>query len=267
MDFHTSWLRSFEVCHRAKVDELREPLRGVAAYACRGGKRLRPLLCLSASVAVDGPRRDEHRGLLATASAIEFVHKASLIQDDLPCMDADEYRNDAPSVHVTFSPQEAVLASDAMIATALGSVAAQPGGPRLTRVLSEAIVAMCEGQCADLGSGASHGANDWIRVCDAKTGALFVAAATLGVLSADNATDQDIRAARRLGLALGRLYQLQDDAIDGDGSVFDAARIKAHALADLVESISGFRHPDAFAWMHRVLRGTEAVATDARVMA
>lgn len=196
-----------------------------------GGARVRPRLCLAVARAASGasPSQATH----AAAAAVELIHCASLVHDDLPCFDDADLRRGRPSVHRTFGEATAVLAGDALIATAFEVLAAGGAPPRAIVALARATGAhggLVSGQALELEDdvdvGAYHGA---------KTAALFEAAAALGAIT----SDVDPEGFAALGRALGLYYQLADDAADafGDPDVIgkpvgrDGAKHRPSAIA------------------------------------
>jgi geranylgeranyl diphosphate synthase type II len=179
-----------------------------------GGARVRPRLCLAVAHACgDG----ESPLAEAAAAAIELLHCASLVHDDLPCFDDASTRRGRPTVHMAFGQPLAVLAGDALIVLAFESLAgaghsAPTRLPALLGVISRSvglpggIVAgqawECESACA---------VSDYQR---AKTGALFVAATAAGALAAGS----DPAPWRGLGECLGEAYQVADDLRDACAS-------------------------------------------------
>lgn len=175
-----------------------------------GGARVRPRLCLAVARACG----DGDSALVeAAAAAIELLHCASLVHDDLPCFDDAATRRGRPSVHKAFGQPLAVLAGDALIVLAFESLAgagtsAPARLPALLAAISRSvglpggIVAgqawECERDCV---------VSDYQR---AKTGALFVAATAAGALAAGT----DPAPWRRLGECLGEAYQVADDLRD-----------------------------------------------------
>jgi geranylgeranyl diphosphate synthase type II len=175
-----------------------------------GGARVRPLLCLAIAQACG----DDDPGLSdAAAAAIELLHCASLVHDDLPCFDNAATRRGRPSVHARFGAPLAVLAGDALIVMAFDTLAAAAATSpqRLPRLLST----ICSG--VGMPSGIVAG-QAWesepsppVEVYHrAKTGALFVAATMSGALAAG----ADPHPWRGLGEALGAAYQVADDLAD-----------------------------------------------------
>jgi geranylgeranyl pyrophosphate synthase len=200
-----------------------------------GGKRLRPILALSAADAVNGdPAHDAVPRALPVACAVEFIHTYSLIHDDLPAMDNDTLRRGRPTLHVVYGDGVAILAGDALQAEAFVLLAREPEtmDPDLVkrkldalRIIGEAAGAdgMVGGQTIDLqasGQVARYALTltpETLRAMHLqKTGALIRAAAVSGALigGADEATLQGItRWASEIGLA----FQIVDDILDVEG--------------------------------------------------
>ncbi len=175
-----------------------------------GGARIRPQLCL----AVAGACSDSDRALSdAAAAAIELLHCASLVHDDLPCFDDAPTRRGHPSVHRAFGERLAVLAGDGLIVLAfqtLGLGAARSPG-RLGRVL--ATVAAGVGMPHGITAGQAWECEPRVALSDyqrAKTGALFAAATSVGA----EASGMDGNTWRALGEWLGEAYQVADDLRD-----------------------------------------------------
>lgn len=175
-----------------------------------GGARIRPRLCLAVARACG----DEESALAGgAATAIEFLHCASLVHDDLPCFDDAAMRRGRPSVHAAFGAPLAVLAGDALIVLAF-DVLARTGAQspsRLPAVLG--AVARAVGLPGGIAAGQAW---ECERECGlveyqrAKTGALFVAATTAGAMAAG----ADPAPWHALGASLGEAYQVADDLRD-----------------------------------------------------
>jgi geranylgeranyl diphosphate synthase type II len=179
-----------------------------------GGARLRPRLCLAVAAASGGPiERAE-----APAVAVELLHCASLVHDDLPCFDDADLRRGKPSVHMAFDEPTALLTGDALILLAFDVLArAAPRlGPALGPVLT--IVTAGVGMPGGIIAGQaweSEASVDLVAYHRAKTGALFRAAVESGAA----AVGADPAPWRRFGDALGAAYQLADDLRDAVASV------------------------------------------------
>ncbi|MCA9670625.1 MAG: polyprenyl synthetase family protein [Myxococcales bacterium] len=175
-----------------------------------GGARVRPELTLAIAAACGEPS-----GELAdrAAAAIELLHCASLVHDDLPCFDDAAVRRGRPSVHARFGEPLAVLAGDALIVHALDAVCelvpAYPRrGPIVMRVVAAGVGAaggIIAGQAWE-----SEPSVDLRRYQRAKTGALFEAAILAGAASAGAPLDRW----RNMGRLLGEAYQIADDIAD-----------------------------------------------------
>lgn len=201
-----------------------------------GGKRFRPILLLASAEACGGKAEDA----VLPAVAVELVHAYSLIHDDLPCMDDDDWRRGKPSCHRKFGEAYAVLAGDALLTLAfeiLGRVKPAARSQRLVQVLSHAIgtAGMIGGQVMDKMHGdevVDLATLSYIHVH--KTGQLIRACCQLGAVSARAGKKFEL-ALLRFGEYLGFAFQVIDDIIDANGYVklmsVDEARSDA---ADLI---------------------------------
>lgn len=185
-----------------------------------GGKRVRPLLCLEFCSALGG----QPEKALPFAVAVEFVHTYSLIHDDLPCMDNDDYRRGKLSSHKKFGEANALLAGDALLTHAFNIIAsAAVDGTVSDRqaVLAAAelsklcgVNGMIGGQYIDLDcENKSVGADTLFTMDALKTSALIEAACVLGAVAAE-ADEKQIAAARDFALALGLAFQITDDILE-----------------------------------------------------
>ncbi|HEY9217254.1 MAG TPA: polyprenyl synthetase family protein, partial [Phenylobacterium sp.] len=191
------------------------------------GKRIRPLLAVLCA---------EHLGcdlerILAPACALELVHAASLVLDDVPCMDDAAERRGQPSVHARFGEEVALLAVVALVAEAYAQIVRAPGlsdrcRTELVRVLSEIIgpKGLTGGQELDLRRGQTRTAVEVSELHQRKTGALFVGAVEVAALVAEADTEQ--RAAlRRFAEELGLAFQFLDDIADADDELGSTANV------------------------------------------
>ncbi|MDD5427936.1 MAG: polyprenyl synthetase family protein [Candidatus Omnitrophica bacterium] len=178
-----------------------------------GGKRIRPVVLTEAALACGGKIKDA----MAAACAVEFVHTYSLIHDDLPSMDDDDYRRGKPSCHKKFSEGAAILAGDALLTLAFG-VIAREYGPGIASAMTEEL-AQAIGSCGMVGGQALDIAGDKRtgKVNRLKTAKLFEASAVLGALSAQ-AGKKKTEAMREYGENLGMAFQAVDDKLDGEAS-------------------------------------------------
>jgi geranylgeranyl diphosphate synthase type II len=178
-----------------------------------GGKRLRPLLTISAIKAVQGNEED---GLVA-GCAVEFVHAYSLVHDDLPVMDNDDIRRGKPSCHRKFGEALAILAGDALLTHAFFVL--EQGVPReclctAVRTLAFASGArgMVGGQADDIRSYESqHVTQEYVEsIHSRKTACLIEAALFIGGMVA-RANQENLAALGIYGRALGLAFQITDD--------------------------------------------------------
>jgi geranylgeranyl diphosphate synthase type II len=178
-----------------------------------GGARVRPRLCLAIAEACsnDAPRLAE-----ATASAVELLHCASLVHDDLPCFDGSPLRRGKPSVHVAYGRPLALLTGDALIVHAFQSLAAGAADrpERLAAILQS--VGSGVGLPGGIVAGQAWECESKVPLeayQRAKTGGLF-RAATMGGAAAAGV---DPEPWRRLGELIGEAYQVADDLLDANG--------------------------------------------------
>jgi len=180
-----------------------------------GGKRLRPALCYAAFEDCGGTGEAADYG----AAALEMVHTFSLIHDDLPCMDDDDFRRGMPTCHKKFGEAMAVLAGDALSILAF-QVLAKAGSAEAVTVLADALGSdgMLGGQVVDIeseGKPCTLETVDYIHVH--KTSALIEASLELGaVLAGANAERRKLY--RDYGRAIGLAFQIVDDILDIESS-------------------------------------------------
>ena len=182
-----------------------------------GGKRLRPILCLAAAEACGGLTKNA----LPLACALECIHTYSLIHDDLPSMDNDDFRRGRRTCHKVFGDGIAILAGDALLTVAFEIAASARGWPRydMRTILREIAVAagsrrLIAGQVADLeGEGRAINRIQLRYIHENKTAALLTTSVRLGAMSA-NATAPQLRAISDFGYALGLAFQVIDDILD-----------------------------------------------------
>jgi geranylgeranyl diphosphate synthase type II len=182
-----------------------------------GGKRLRPILCLAAAEACGG----ESEAALPLACAMECIHTYSLIHDDLPSMDNDDFRRGRPTCHKVFGDGIAVLAGDALLTIAFEIAAtAQPTRRySVKQIISEIAIAagsrkLIAGQVADLEAEGQPITRKELRyIHENKTAAMLIASVRLGAMSA-NAKPNELEAISAFGAALGLAFQVIDDILD-----------------------------------------------------
>jgi geranylgeranyl pyrophosphate synthase len=202
------------------------------------GKRIRPLLALAAAETIPPVSSDEADVLLACA-AVELVHCYSLIHDDLPAMDDDDFRRGRPSNHKAFGEATAILAGDALLTLAFDWIAEageRTERPRhflaASRALAQAAGAfgMVRGQARDLGEAPPKTLAALETLHAEKTGALFRAALQVGGCAAGAPPDVLAHLAR-FGTAYGIAFQHADDIADAEHAEHaPAARDRLAAL-------------------------------------
>ncbi len=185
-----------------------------------GGKRLRPLLVLEFCRLCGGSTENAY----PLATAVEMVHTYSLIHDDLPCMDNDDFRRGKPTNHKVYGESIAVLAGDGLLTSAFSQIATAnlPADARIeaVRILSECAgeLGMVGGQVLDMESeNRECTASEVINIQSRKTGALIRCACLLGVIAGAGNKLQMEKAtvfANNLGLA----FQIRDDILDEIGN-------------------------------------------------
>ncbi|MHC4884448.1 MAG: polyprenyl synthetase family protein [Planctomycetota bacterium] len=204
---------------KAEPETLHEAMR-YSIFA--GGKRLRPVLCLMTAGIFDCPGETA----LPAACSLEMIHTYSLIHDDLPAMDDDDYRRGKLSCHKAFGEAMAILAGDALLTLAFESVAQSPsataGELAKTLAVASGHAGMVGGQVMDLEAENREGEDERSEeekltavkaIHRRKTGALITAAVEMGAIlgGADKeARDKLIQYGQRIGLA----FQIKDDILD-----------------------------------------------------
>jgi geranylgeranyl diphosphate synthase type II len=181
-----------------------------------GGKRLRPILCL---VFADTVRKQS--GSLSPADdaacALEYIHTYSLIHDDLPALDNDDYRRGRPTSHKVFGEALAILAGDALLTEAFNVLASGPEPVRalLCRELAVASgpAGMVGGQVLDIADDRPAQIDYLSRMHSLKTGALIRAACRMGVLAAGGSAEE-LQRADIYGDSIGLAFQIADDILD-----------------------------------------------------
>jgi len=189
------------------------------AGALGAGKRMRPLLLMlvARDLGCASP------ALVDVACAVEMVHAASLMLDDMPCMDDAKLRRGKPTIHVQYGEDVTILAAIALLSRAFCILAAAHDIPsdvraRLVAALGETVGAqgLVRGQFMDL-RGSQHSASDIATTNELKTGVLLGAAVDMAAImcQADDGVAQSLRA---FALATGQAFQIRDDFLDGIGN-------------------------------------------------
>jgi len=189
-----------------------------------GGKRVRPVLVLEFCRICGG----DWKKALPFAAALEMIHTYSLIHDDLPCMDNDDYRRGRLTNHKVYGEACAVLAGDGLL-TAAFETAVKADLPAVALADAVRVLSFCAGEAGMVG-GQILDLEGEQKTCTAeeihlihklKTGALISAGCQLGVIAAGGSSEQ-LEAARQYASGIGLAFQLRDDILDVTG---DAAKL------------------------------------------
>ena len=182
-----------------------------------GGKRMRPALCLAAAQACGGNEADA----LPLACAVECIHTYSLIHDDLPAMDNDDYRRGKLTNHKVFGEGVAILAGDALLTQAFEIAALAKGWSRYSHqdlvleiAKASGSLQLIAGQVADLeGEGKKTSTAQLKYIHERKTSALLCCSVRLGGMSA-NCTPAQLKGLTDFGYHVGLAFQVIDDILD-----------------------------------------------------
>lgn len=180
-----------------------------------GGKRVRPLLTLSATALFSGDMERAHR----LAAAVEFIHTATLLHDDV--VDDSNKRRGQQSANALFGNEASVLVGDFLFSRAFQLMTAD-GSLEVLKILSNASAIIAEGEVKQLSvqNNLDTSLDDYFKVIEGKTAALFAAACEVGPIIAGQ-SDEQIKAMRQYGHHLGMVFQITDDVLD-----YDPARSK-----------------------------------------
>ncbi|ORT98944.1 Octaprenyl-diphosphate synthase [Anaerovibrio sp. JC8] len=229
----TQWNERIKLIEGALVEELQED-KALSPILCEamkysltaGGKRLRPILLMAAADAIGAKGTD----YIHIACAIEMIHTYSLIHDDLPAMDNDDYRRGKLTNHKVYGDGMAILAGDALLTQAFEVMLRQDNLPAdvLLKVVREMAIGagpngMGGGQAIDLeaeGKQKSLSLDELKKMHDGKTGALFRAAIRSGAIVA-GASEEELAALTKYANCFGLAFQITDDILDviGDEAV------------------------------------------------
>jgi geranylgeranyl diphosphate synthase type II len=191
------------------------------SYALIGsGKRIRPILSLAGYEAAGG----KSETMVPVAASLELVHTYSLIHDDLPAMDDDDFRRNKPAVHKVFGEGTAILAGDALLTDAFHLISRSKASPKaLITIIAELAHAsgpegMVGGQTVDLQlEGRKARKKDLLYIHTHKTGALIRASVRIGAIMA-NASPAKLKALTEYGEKVGLAFQIVDDILDITGT-------------------------------------------------
>lgn len=228
MDYFVEEREAFNDYLREQWEKPESKLEESMSYSLlAGGKRLRPVLFLATAALY----RDDWRNLLPFALGIEMIHTYSLIHDDLPAMDNDDFRRGRPTNHKIYGEALAILAGDALLTGAFGFMSDIPGekGDKLLRAVNLAALrsggrGMVYGQSLDVAAeGQELTLNQLREIHYHKTGDLMVLSLTCGAILG-GAAEKEIEAWEKYGENLGLAFQIVDDILDEVGSFADLGK-------------------------------------------
>ena len=208
--------------YEAASDEPQKLLFDAIEYSLlAGGKRLRPIFAYEFCRMTGG----NWENAVHFAAAIEMIHTYSLIHDDLPCMDNDDFRRGKPTNHKVYGEAIAVLAGDALLTDAFSEAAKTQLGDSSRLAYAIGLLSHCAGSYGMVGGQVLDilseqrqcNEQEIINIQSRKTGALIKAACVLGVVAA-NGTQAQIEAADAFAENLGLAFQIRDDMLDVIGN-------------------------------------------------
>ena len=182
-----------------------------------GGKRLRPVFVFDFCRMAGGCWPDA----TPFAAAVEMIHTYSLIHDDLPSMDNDDFRRGRPTNHKVYGEAMAILAGDAMLTSAFGHIANAPSLSANAKLRAVSYLSRCAGETGMVGGQVLDilaeqrecTEQEILNIQNRKTGALIKAACVLGVMAANGTAEQEF-AAMEFADHLGLAFQIRDDMLD-----------------------------------------------------
>lgn len=225
---YTRFIENFldEACFHYDSEPQKTLFSAMRYSLLAGGKRLRPIFVFDFCRMCGG----DWKQAVPFAAAVEMIHTYSLIHDDLPCMDNDDYRRGMPTNHKVYGEAIAVLAGDALLTAAFSFLAkadySAEARIRAVQVLSECAgeLGMVGGQVLDMQSEERQCTKqEVIDIQSRKTGALIRAACMLGVI-AGNGTSEQLGAAADFASHLGLAFQIRDDMLDVIGNAAELGK-------------------------------------------
>ncbi|MGH9341624.1 MAG: polyprenyl synthetase family protein [Acidobacteriota bacterium] len=208
-----------------RADSYPEVLHEAMRYSVfAGGKRIRPVLALATGEALEG----EFQRLIYFACSLELIHTYSLVHDDLPAMDDDDFRRGRAATHKQFGEGVAILAGNALLTHGFQLLGSIPGPPELAEIKLALINRMCRsigssrgmlgGQVVDLVTQGQPFSRDQLEyIHSSKTGAL-IQASVCGAAVLSNASEECSQRLNVFGSSIGLAFQIVDDILDVVGS-------------------------------------------------
>ena len=207
-----------------ELESISHPLLYDSIYYClNGGKRIRPILCLSTFLSSEEQNLNDD--ILYLSISLECIHTYSLIHDDLPSMDNDDYRRNLPSCHKKFGENIAILTGDALNSYAF-FLLSKINHHKISQIIhvlhkGAGLNGMISGQMYDILSEGKFNHKEKILydIYNKKTAALITTSLILGAILNGNFTDKQINLLEQYGQKLGFLFQLKDDILDIEGEM------------------------------------------------
>ena len=205
-----------KVCFQYSTEPQKALFSAMRYSLLAGGKRLRPIFVFDFCRMCGG----DWKAAAPFAAAVEMIHTYSLIHDDLPCMDNDDYRRGMLTNHKVYGEAIAVLAGDALLTAAFSYLAKAEFSPE-TRIRAVEVLAHCAGELGMVGGQVLDMQSEQrqcteqevLDIQSRKTGALIRAACVLGVL-AGSGSESQMKAAEAFAGHLGLAFQIRDDMLD-----------------------------------------------------
>ena len=254
-------LASVEERIRAQARAFDPAVEDYIAYACESnGKRLRPALTLL-SAGATGEIGAQHIDL---AVILELVHAASLVHDDI--MDGADRRRGQPTANAKWGSTISVLLGDCMFTHAL-KLSTNFSKPDIARRIADACTEVCSGEIIQTQRRFDLGLNveDYFKIIEMKTAALFAAATELGAILNESAPEI-VAALRTFGLKLGTAYQIYDDCLDIAGDETKAGKTlgsdlqKGKLTLPVLYLLQGASETDRLRWSNAIVSGSETEA-------
>ena len=203
-----------------------------------GGKRIRPTLTLATSDALDG----EFEPSIHLACALEMIHTYSLIHDDLPAMDNDDFRRGLPTCHRKYGEGIAILAGNGLLTTAFRVLTEIPGGARVEQAKIQVINSLCQaigtqggviaGQVVDLTTQGKEFSREELEYIHSSKTAALIETSIHGAALLAGAPESARERLRAFGRKIGLAFQIVDDILDVEGS---ASELGKRSGKDLLE--------------------------------
>lgn len=222
-DYRKEYLSAIEMHLKLALANINAPsslLNAMRYSLLNAGKRVRPVLTLEFARLCSG----SYEFAIPAACAVECIHTYSLIHDDLPCMDDDDFRRGKPSCHVAFDEATALLAGDALLTLAFGMIADADAISAENKAEAISVLSKNSGMCGMIGGqvidieseGHEPDFDNMLLMFKGKTCALIQAACKIGCIAV-GATAEQITAADTYGYELGMAFQIIDDVLDTIG--------------------------------------------------